>query len=274
MDTHEGDSDGDGAVGLSALLQLLSDDRACDGMIRRPVSEVCARLLRPRLAWPELPAGGWWLAGGAVLEWLLGAHWVAGDLDVFCHDLNAVRACLRSVEAQGGRLIGLSTWRGRACWRCGLLLGPTRWWAPFLSPDLAICQRCRRTRVASAPEARVAELLALTPESVASLGVMAVELRAPDARTVQVVIGPLHASPAAMFRSFDLSVCQIALDADAVYLSESARRDILERRVGVSHVNHPLLTLSRLVKYRRRGFRVRWSTTRSVFARARGVASA
>jgi hypothetical protein len=111
-------------------------------------------------------------------------------------------------------------------------------------------------------------MLPLTPDTVASLGLMAVEFRAPDARVVQVVLGHLHPSPAAMFRTFDLSVCQIALDGGTLYLSEAARRDILERRVGVSHVNHPVLTLRRLLKYDRRGFRVRWHTVRAILHRA------
>lgn len=260
---------------MQELLAVRSGDRAGDGVIRRPLSEVCSRLQCAPVPWPVLPASGWWLAGGAVLAWLLDGPWVAGDLDLFCQDVSAAQACVLALEEQGGRLTGLSTWNVRACWRCGSPVGRQRPWSPFVAPRLLTCQACVASRDAHATDAResrVAQLLPLTPDTVASLGLMAVELEAPDRRAVQVVVGHLHRSPAAMFRTFDLSVCQIALDADTLYLSEAARRDILERRVGVSHVNHPVLTLRRLLKYDRRGFRVRWQTVRALFPHtARGM---
>ena len=261
--------------GLQELLALRSSDRSGDGVIRRPLSEVCSRLQCAPVPWPVLPVSGWWLAGGAVLAWLLDGPWVAGDLDVFCQDVSAAHACVLALEEQGGRLTGLSTWNVLACWRCGSRVGRQRPWTPFMAPRLLTCQTCLSSLDAHATnerQARVAQLLPLTPDTVASLGLMAVEFQAPDARAVQVVLGHLHRSPAAMFRTFDLSVCQIALDADTLYLSEAARCDILERRVGVSHVNHPVLTLRRLLKYDRRGFRVRWQTLHAIFPRtARGM---
>jgi hypothetical protein len=216
--------------------------------------------LRRQLSLPPLPEHeqlrpGCWIAGGHVVRWLRDEFTGGrGDVDVFFSSLESVQQSLRTMMDGHCEFLGFSSWAERICFRCGVRVKGKAIFGWMRTVRTHLCGACSALTVPGT-QPRFEDIVSLTPELVKRSKLVATELRSPDGRKIQLISGHLHPSAERLLLSIDLSICQVAVDATTFYYSQSGLYDLAHDQVAVGHVNYPVITLRRLLRYRRRGFR-------------------
>ncbi len=63
-------------------------------------------------------------------------------------------------------------------------------------------------------------------------------------------------SPTACINTFDFTACMIAVDKTRVYLGEHTPTDLAKRQIMINLITFPLSTLSRVIKYTKKGYSI------------------
>ena len=205
-------------------------------------SKVDISVLQRALGLPPIPYSQFlgpdcWLAGGGVLRWLCSVGEAResdrGDFDFFFPSLDALNATARRMLAQGFTVEGYR------------FAAQTR--AEFLSGSF---NRDRRSEIWGAD----GQLAPLTAELVNRLRLSYLELRSPSGDAVQLVAS-CFATPLKTVLSFDLSICQFAVDHCHFSFGPWAMSDLLHNRWRLVNLMWPRATFLRMFRYARRGFR-------------------
>jgi hypothetical protein len=241
-----------------------------------PVFSVDVRELRRMLELPPLPhdallGPACWMGGGQILRWLrdeLSAP--GGDCDLYFPTPAALSATMERMLGEGFRFKGFSAWKERICYRCGERVAGSPRLGWLRAVKFNICPRCQARPHRTIP--RFDEIVTIDRALIERCHLVAVELLSPADQLMQLISGHMYPTPAAMVMDVDLTICQLAIDHQRLYHSAAALSDLAGERFGVAHVNYPPLTLLRIAKYRRRGFRPRqgvWSDLLATWRQAR-----
>ena len=204
---------------------------------RVAVAAVCRGLNLPPIPYSRFLGADCWLAGGSVLRWLCGEESevpaTKGDFDFFFPSVEALNATARAMLAEGFQLRGYRAFARtiREYLRGALIEGT----------GSEICDES-------------GNLAPLTPELVKRLRLSYLELCSPQGDRVQLVAF-FQPTPLATIRRFDLSVCQLIVDAEHLRFGPWTRSDLMCNRDHVVEIRWPVATFQRVFRYARRGFR-------------------
>ena len=172
-----------------------------------------------------------------MLRWLCGdeseAHSTKADFDFFFPSLEALNATARAMLAEGFQLRG---YRAFAQTIREYLRGALN--------DATGSEICDES----------GNLAPLTPELVKRLRLSYLELCSPQGDRVQLVAF-FQPTPFATIRGFDLSICQLLVDAEHLLFGPATRRDLIRNRFHAVEIRWPVTTFRRMFRYARRGFR-------------------
>jgi hypothetical protein len=209
---------------------------------RFDIEDVRRCLDLPTIKYSELAGPTGWLAGGALLRWILGD--AAGDFDFYF----ASRAALRETALQLSR-------RGctvRRASRRDIVHDYTR------HKLTVIARQLRRLPHPAAPPPfenwNGAEARAWIEDVVQADWLLTLEFQTRDADLLQLIGGFIQPTPADTLSTFDYSICRLAMDDRSIYVGRRTLRDLADRRLRLERMGHPRLALRRLLKYMWRGF--------------------
>ncbi len=179
-----------------------------------------------------------------MLRWLCAgeseAHSPKADFDFFFPSLEALNAAARTMLAEGFQ------WRGYRPFAQTL--------REYLRADLiegAGSEICDES----------GNLAPLTSELVKRLRVSYLELRSPQGDRVQLVAF-FQPTPFGTISRFDLSICQLVLDAEHLRFGPGTRCDLMRNRLHAAEIRWPVDTFRRVFRYARRGF---WPSPTAMF---------
>jgi hypothetical protein len=70
------------------------------------------------------------------------------------------------------------------------------------------------------------------------------------------IVNKFYESPEHCINSFDFTVAMIAVDKNTVYMDERTLYDLAKRQLMINKITYPLSTLSRVLKYVRKGYKI------------------
>ena len=206
---------------------------------RVAVAAVRRALNSPPISYDRFLATDCWLAGGSVLRWLCGEESEVHaakrefDFDFFFPSVEALDTTARTMLAQGFQLCGYRAFAQtiRAYLRGGLIA----------AAGSEICDESGK-------------LAPVTADLVKRLRLSYLELRSPQGDRVQLVAF-FEPTPFATICRFDLSICQLVMDAEYLQFGPWTCRDLMSKRLRVVDLRWPVSTFRRVLRYALRGYR-------------------
>jgi hypothetical protein len=201
------------------------------------IDDVREALRLPKMPYSNFLSSQCWLAGGSVLRWLCGEmnedslkDW---DFDFFFPSRKALTSTAKKLFASGYRFSRYSI-QGTA-WQ---ILTKRLW------PPIPVYQRWGE-----------GEGFQFFCEIVDRTNIVALDVLSPEGDLLQLAGVVYRPSPESLNANSDFTICQFAMDDRYLYAGEHAWDDLINNRLRVENIGYPLVTLARLNRFRKRGFR-------------------
>jgi hypothetical protein len=92
-------------------------------------------------------------------------------------------------------------------------------------------------------------------EIVNRTNIVALDILSPEGDLLQLGGLVYTPNPQSLNANSDFTICQFVMDDRYLYAGEHAWRDLIDNRLRVGRIGYPLVTLVRLKRFRKRGFR-------------------
>lgn len=202
-----------------------------------PIGDVQEALRLPKMPYSNFLSDQCWLAGGSVLRWLCGEmnedslkDW---DFDFFFPSRKALIRTAKQLFASGYRFSRYSI-KGTA-WQ---ILTKRLW------PTIPVYQNWGE-----------GEGFQFFCEIVERRNIVALDIFSPEGDLLQLSGVVYRPNPESLNANSDFTICQFAMDDRYLYAGEHAWDDLINNRLRVERIGYPLVTLARLNRFRKRGFR-------------------